>query len=537
MTGSSRARVGPGKPGKRISVAELRERGVDEDFLTNVRCIEGDVPPAHDETLDHERVIFVSRGAATHATLVEGVDAANSGSATGVRVHQRAWSVSDMQAEYGVGCKLLVAMGYQGGGQAPLTSVKRVERAALQDNEALARDTRFSLPTKKRHCSRTAHAEIDLLIDGGRVVDHENGNLQDVENDCEYQDDEYAGLSGSKVRRLRHLVVGEVCRAGVPVTLDEIAASCRVESVVRGYPDICMDVPGFLQEFVRLRVPECCLKHSAKPGWLKFSGSSSRASWEQVQQRCIVVTLRQPDPGKNESELWDAQSSSEDEAGYQNTPCAFDACDMPGFEREGPAPKVEARCHGCLRKYATEAELRDHLVETFCRPTTRNPTDLEMQFDPNHYDREALSSTSSSWRARQTVEPAPGVDPGWRCPVCHPRASFQDFIQLLDHARDAPASRVSHRRLLLLIAELLHQEPPPEPQRLPTELAARTAVADARTNGGPQHSTGVCDHPRDAWCSHGLGRMFEALSTDAPPDEYGQLADRVLGPEEDDIFG
>ena len=45
-----------------------------------------------------------------------------------------------MQEEYGKGYKLLVGMGYEGGGRVPLAAVQRAPRVALQDNEDFALD-------------------------------------------------------------------------------------------------------------------------------------------------------------------------------------------------------------------------------------------------------------------------------------------------------------------------------------------------------------------------------------------------------------
>lgn len=123
-------------------MSELRERGVDETFLAPAECVQASVGPAEDAP-ETQGVRFVLRQEATTGD-------SDTTSAPRRDVHSggdqsRQWSLDEMHHEYGIGCKLFMAMGYEGGGMVPLAAVKRHAQVALQDDEALALDRSFPL--------------------------------------------------------------------------------------------------------------------------------------------------------------------------------------------------------------------------------------------------------------------------------------------------------------------------------------------------------------------------------------------------------
>mmetsp|Transcript_66550 Transcript_66550/g.124158 ORF Transcript_66550/g.124158 Transcript_66550/m.124158 type:complete len:427 (-) Transcript_66550:134-1414(-) len=201
----------------RISVDELRSRGVCEDFLAPAISIDADPGcPIRDSTHEEDSedgVSFVCAEERSEDELEEGVgswrkleaDSYAKGRAT-------KWTETEMNAVYGAGYRLLVKMGYDGNGEAPLTGVKRHQRVGLQDDEHHAldhvamkaltkrpaiidikRDAEYARAAKKRQLEFRAVGLYDVLETTASSGDSDSDRgavLEDPAEEVETDDEE-----------------------------------------------------------------------------------------------------------------------------------------------------------------------------------------------------------------------------------------------------------------------------------------------------------------------------------------------------------
>mmetsp|Transcript_85916 Transcript_85916/g.256224 ORF Transcript_85916/g.256224 Transcript_85916/m.256224 type:complete len:580 (+) Transcript_85916:89-1828(+) len=552
--GARRARARPA--GRRISAAELRARGVDEAFLAPAQCIDAGLEVPADAGQARKAVAFVSGGAAVVDTGAgEGakeqmIPHPEVGAASRIKV-EPAWSAGEMHAEYGVGYALLVAMGYQGGGRVPLAGVKRQERVALQDDEALALDRSCPVGTKKRQRSRAVlgggHCSVPKALSTGKGLGENDMARQlemswaldpsedvaagtceqlGIDGDSSPESDDFEVAAGA-TGRLQRAILLELRHGRGRMPLADLVQLPRVQRALSEHPEASNAAQGFLCSFIRSSLPQCSVRQSLAPSLMKLARSCSSLSWDRAARREPVVALRlsgRHGEGRGGgSEALQARDSSSDESSGSSQGCGTGesgsgkaAPQAPAGVRPsgGPPGTGGWHCRGCQRSFASRASLREHAVERLCARTTHDPTDLSAHFDPEHRDRDALLRLAGSPSLADDLQ-CPGRVAGcpvtWRCPACNSWRGEPGpgFAMLLQHADLCPAGRVAHGRLLSLIAELLLQEPPPE----------------TPAQAGP-------------WRPPRLRRLLRALAApaDAADDEYRLLEEEVLGPQEADMF-
>ncbi|CAE8677399.1 unnamed protein product [Polarella glacialis] len=480
-------RKGAADSSRRLSAEDLRQLGVDESFLdriVQVEAVHREPATASEasEALGGHGISFVAGRATTGdfdelgAAVQEEAPpegGASAGGSSGSRAEQAPeWSEMKLLAKYGLGYALLVGMGYEGGGRVPLTGVKRQARVGLQDNEELVRDD----PSGGADSLRKKRRKRQGLAEG-----HSSSEEEQIEE---------------PLKALRLAVLSELCAAdGHRLAVEALAQRPRVRRAMAKRPEAGLRLERFVRRFVRDRLPRSC-RVDRSAAWKALCGSSSSASWASTARRQTVVRLCGSDSESATRCSPTSDRSSEDSA---------DSEEALELQLQAPASEVKTdttRCYGCGRTFGSRLLLRQHLLERLEARTTRDPTDLQAAFDPDHCDREVLDAAALLQLSRSDCQRC-----SWSCPACS-WASTDAFCSLVDHALQAPARRVEHERLLLLTAELLLQEPPP----LGTALTS--------------------------WCSPGLARLFHVLGVPGGSvKDYNRLEEETLGPQEDDIFG
>mmetsp|Transcript_83564 Transcript_83564/g.159406 ORF Transcript_83564/g.159406 Transcript_83564/m.159406 type:complete len:627 (+) Transcript_83564:86-1966(+) len=558
--------------GKRISVAELRARGVDEAFLAPAPCVDA-APVVQETPAGGSAVVFVagqvtadgqgrepngqqasdlSSPSAAHSFNLSGAASqCSQHEAVGSRSNpERHWSSAELNAEYGIGYKLLAGMGYQAGaGRVPLAAVKRQYRAALQDDEAAVLDHSFSAKKKPRRkrvhrgspqrvsvpdgseSLPDAVAAVETLWAQGAV--HEGAGIEAVSESEMSVQDSGSFSDDEEDQSLRGLILSEVRqRAAEHIPLAVLATRPRIRRALADRPECGKKLHSYIQTYIQEHVQECHVRRSLAPGWLKLSSSSSMASWGAVTRKEFVVALRkaEDDDSAEDGGKWDCwESSSDDEPAVRTK--ALSTMDALLETVVNPQPSQEANiwhCHSCEQTFSRRVALREHVQERLIARTTSNPTDLTAPLDAEHRDREALQLAAKlSRRKQENGQPASEQDVGgllWHCPACSWTGPAHEVDALLAHACSAPAQRVAHQRFLSLLAELLIAEPPPPAPPCSGRRAATSPEAYAAK--------------LESWAASAAGftQLFKCLASSSS-DGYRQLEAEKLGPLEDDIFG
>ncbi|CAE8729616.1 unnamed protein product [Polarella glacialis] len=285
---------------------------------------------------------------------------ASAGGSSGSRAEQAPeWSEMKLLAKYGLGYALLVGMGYEGGGRVPLTGVKRQARVGLQDNEELVRDD----PSGGADSLRKKRRKRQGLAEG-----HSSSEEEQIEE---------------PLKALRLAVLSELCAADG----HRLAAGLRLERFVR--------------RFVRDRLPRSC-RVDRSAAWMALCGSTS-ASWASTARRQTVVRLCGSDSESATRCSPMSDRSSEDSADSE------EALEM---QLQAPASEVKTdttRCYGCGRTFGSRLLLRQHLLERLEARTTRDPTDLQAAFDPDHCDRAFAGTLALEFSLTAALTDTPDV--------------------------------------------------------------------------------------------------------------------------------
>lgn len=183
------------------------------------------------------------------------------------------------------------------------------------------------------------------------------------------------------------------------------------------------------------------------------------------------------------------------------------------------------------------------MIERLAARTTADPTNLEAPLDVEHFDRLAL--VHSFRIAVQCCGRGQPAAARYWCPMCGWATSDSgdgsavlDMEALLDHAADAAAPRSSrtassanllaHRRVLVLLAELLLRQPPERSRLCQVGGAARQAKRCETTRHAVEFASPTI--------SAELQRLLHALAVGSK-SEYESIEQDTLGLPEDDIFG
>lgn len=551
---------------KRISVAELRARGVDEAFLAPAPCVED--APVQEKPSDGS-VLFVSSkvSAAETAQEVHGARAsepsttsaahsfnlggpgqrATEEAVSGQGSRERHWSSAELQAEYGVGYKLLAGMGYQAGaGRVPLMAVKRQHRAALQDDEAAVLDHSFATSKRPRRARarRSLTQRCDPMIDAsasmaeGAVATVEalwaqgaeyEGAASEFQDGSEHEISEDTGSTSDDENdgSLRSAILSEVRqRAGEHMPLAVLVSRPRIRQALADRPECGKRLKSYIQTYIEEHVHECHVRRSLAPGWLKLSSSSSLVSWGEVTRKELVVALRkhgEDQESTDEGGSWHCRdSSSDDQHASSSSKTPLDSA--AALEQSQQESQIWS-CHSCKEVFPKRVALRAHLQERLIARTTHDPTDLTAPLDAEHRDREALELAARMNNQQQVANrSATGQSADtlvWHCPACRWSCpASHEVSALLVHACSAPAQRVAHQRLIALMAELLIAEPPPPP--CPGRRASSSRVVPSRL---------------ESWAAStvGIARFFNSLACSSN-EGYRQLEAEMLGPLEEDMF-
>ncbi|CAK0803733.1 unnamed protein product [Prorocentrum cordatum] len=347
--------------GRRLSAAELRARGVDEDFLARAPPVDG-------------------APAAREAALGGGAGLAR-GPAPGQRPgsgQQREWSAGEMRREYGRGYELLAKMGYAGGGMVPLTAVKRQDRVALQDDEERAVDQSCALG-KRRRRDRRALAATTLAPDPS---DELVGQPPGQASSSGTTDDEMPSEP-----RLRRAILTSLRQCpGGRTQLEELVRKPRVRRALLASGSAAggggRQALRFVGRFVRDSVPSCRIGRSL-PGWKELSAAGSAPGWERAARRgAAVVSLRSGPGGAGgalaegaESEEVGSSSSSEASAGPAGAAST-------AAQRGALAAAAAWECHGCLRGFPSRRALSEHVLQPAPRALDARPRRPAEQLRP-----------------------------------------------------------------------------------------------------------------------------------------------------------
>eukprot|EP00811_Abedinium_folium_P000751 NODE_10689_length_1335_cov_3.368377.p1 GENE.NODE_10689_length_1335_cov_3.368377~~NODE_10689_length_1335_cov_3.368377.p1 ORF type:complete len:372 (+),score=85.44 NODE_10689_length_1335_cov_3.368377:2-1117(+) len=311
-----------------------------------------------------------------------------------------------MSAEYGMGYQLLAAMGYVGGGCAPLAAWRRPDRAALQDFEEPWVE-RVAVPAKKRRRRMAA---------GTQVV----GVKVRRKRPCSSQGEAWAG--GSRYRQLDS--GGHGC-AG------DVSSGSGDEEQVDG--------SGRRRRHGRRRQQR-----------LRPSSFTLRFVLGRRRRRCRVTpSVRQ------------LRTRCQSRRRRRRRELSSSSSRAPANSARPPTPRPQWHCHGCSGTFPSRALLCEHVQERLVARTTRDPLDFSRSLDAEHFDGEALVAVASAGAL-----PAAS---SWRCIACGATGSGHatggSIKSLLEHVFSmAAAGSLAHRRVVRLTAELLLREPPPRPR-------------------------------------------------------------------------
>mmetsp|Transcript_51338 Transcript_51338/g.111420 ORF Transcript_51338/g.111420 Transcript_51338/m.111420 type:complete len:720 (-) Transcript_51338:368-2527(-) len=353
--------------GKRLSVEDLRARGVDESFLVPEqlatetqflpRAIAANVHP-DEQAIDKaamNRVSFISAGiqggqrqagktkseekdidesASTNDDDSDSSDGDSSSKlcdpsltelaarelrgrqeaagssmnlkapSTGVAARMPELSGLSMESRYGPGYRMLVAMGYQGGGQVPLSNVKRHAGMALQDDEECAMNEERRQSAKRRRTQQEREEAPNC-----EALSNSSSNSESEEDE-----EEEEAAESDPFYRVRKAVLTEVVQSrNQQLPLRALAKSKRVRKALTQHSDrLHVKVVGsrgledYVGNFVKASMPSCRLQRKASANWSKSLRTVSSGSAEE-----LVVSLR-------EEELWqesDGEASGDDAAG------------------------------------------------------------------------------------------------------------------------------------------------------------------------------------------------------------------------------